>query len=389
MTRQTGTWVIAAASLLCGVLGSVHAFSVFLVPLETQSGAQRSEVSLTYSLALVAITAMVLVGPRFYGRVPPWLLMLAAGAIAAAGALLAGEARSIEQVWGGYSLLFGVANGVGYGFGLQIAGRANPGREGLAMGVVTAAYALGATLSPLAFEAAVGAGGFALAMRGLAIALMVAGLLSGVVLRRTGIRFEARIAGAAPLRQSQADLACLWAAYGAGVLAGLMSLGHAAEIAGEAAAGLEGWIAPALMATCNMGGSLSGGHLADRVWPFRLLAALPALAVLVLPVMALVPTGAVVLAGLSVVGFSYGAIISVYPAVILKRCGPQNGPVVYGRVFTAWGFAGLAGPWLAGAIFDASGGYAAALLVAAALAAASTGLALRVLPGILEPPSAA
>ena len=46
---KNGRRVIAAAGLLCLVLGSVHAFSVFLVPLETAYSASRAQISLIYS----------------------------------------------------------------------------------------------------------------------------------------------------------------------------------------------------------------------------------------------------------------------------------------------------------------------------------------------------
>jgi hypothetical protein len=56
--------------------------------------------------------------------------------LAAAGAWVAGMAGSLPLIWIGYSLLFGVANGLGYGFGFQIAAQANKGREGKAMGMI-------------------------------------------------------------------------------------------------------------------------------------------------------------------------------------------------------------------------------------------------------------
>ena len=52
--------------LVTFVLGSVHAFSVFVVSFEALLGLPRSEISLIYSLALVAITLSVLLGYRFY-----------------------------------------------------------------------------------------------------------------------------------------------------------------------------------------------------------------------------------------------------------------------------------------------------------------------------------
>ena len=47
--------------LVTFVLGSVHAFSVLIVPLEQALGATRAEVSLIYSFALLALVAALAV----------------------------------------------------------------------------------------------------------------------------------------------------------------------------------------------------------------------------------------------------------------------------------------------------------------------------------------
>ena len=45
-----------------------------------------------------------------------------------------------------------------------------------------------------------------------------------------------------------------------------------------------------------------------------------------------------------------------------------RGPQAYGRVFIAWGFAGLVAPWSAGLLYDLRGGYGLAMIIAAAIA---------------------
>jgi len=70
---------------------------------------------------------------------------------------------------------------------------------------------------------------------------------------------------------------------------------------------------------------------------------------------------------LGVVGFAYGSIIAIYPVAIAESFG-ERGAQAYGRVFIAWGFAGLAAPWCAGLIFDLSGDYSLAMLIAALVA---------------------
>ena len=135
-TSNQGRRVLAAVAVLAVVLGSIHAFSVLLIPLERLLDVSRASVSATYSLALAALTLSVLWGHRIFAIWSAGRFVLGVELLAAAGAWVAGMAGSLPLIWIGYSLLFGVANGLGYGFGFQIAAQANKGREGKAMGMI-------------------------------------------------------------------------------------------------------------------------------------------------------------------------------------------------------------------------------------------------------------
>ena len=373
LPSSAGKTILLAAALLAAVLGSVHAFSVFLDPLEQQLGASRAMVSLTYSFALLSLTGAVLWGHVLYARTTAARFVLMTSAVAALGAVIAALGNSLPLIWLGYSLIFGAANGFGYGFGLQIAAQANPDRKGFAMGVVTAAYALGAVAAPPIFAAVTAGYGFAGAMLTLVAILAITGVNCAMLLARAKARFDA----APPANVAQATpprILPYWLAYGCAVFAGLMAIGHAAGIATSLQPTAAAWIAPAVIAICNLTGALIGGRLSDLVPGKALLTALPLLSAFGLAGVAL--ASPIYLPALGAIGFAYGAIIAIYPAVIAQRFGVQ-GPRLYGRVFTAWGFAGLAGPWLAGALFDLTGGYTIALLIAAALAAISSVAASR------------
>lgn len=371
--RREGLRVGAAAIALCLALGSIHAFSVFIAPLEAALGASRAAVSAAYSLALVTLTAMVLAGPWIYPRLRGHALPVAAG-VAAIGAQVAAWAGGLPGLWLGYALIFGAANGLGYGFGLQIAAHANPGREGLAMGAVTAAYAIGAAAGAPAFEALIQRGGVPMAMTGLAAALLAAGAGAVILTRR------ARIALPEPgdsARRPDAPVALLWLGYGAGVASGLMAIGHAAEIARAAGMARALWAAPAVIALANMAGSLIGGALTDRLSPRTTLTALPLVAAAALAALTLGHGAGPALAALGIIGFVYGGLIAAYPAMIARRWGMAAGPRIYGRVFTAWGAAGLTAPLAAGALYDLTGTYAAPLAGAAVLSLVSALIARR------------
>lgn len=358
------------------VFGSVHAFSVLILPLEARLGLPRADVSLVYSLALVAITTAVLLGHRVYAAMPAAALILLAGLGAGAGLLVAARAGAWWQLALGYSLMFGFCNGIAYGYCLQLAGAEMPRRRGFAMAAVTAAYAVGSIVFALLLGFVVRGAPVGAAFAMLAVAVLGGSLLAVLALRRADARFAA--APAAPDDAATAgEIWRFWVAYLGAVFAGLMAIGHAAAIVQALpGGGAYGTLGATLTGVGSAVGGFVAGALVDR-WRLRwLLAGLPALSAVVLLLLA-VGTSPVGAAGLlAAAGFGYGAIIAVYPVAIAHRFG-ADGPRVYGRVFTAWGFAGLVAPWAAGAIYDLASSYAAALVVAAAISAGSALLAVR------------
>jgi MFS family permease len=80
--------------------------------------------------------------------------------------------------------------------------------------------------------------------------------------------------------------------------------------------------------------------------------------------------------GSAVVGFSYGACLSLFPATAADRWGTKNLGLNYGILFTAWGVGGVFGPILAGKIADATGSYQLAYQISAGLLMLATLLAM-------------
>lgn len=380
---QNGLLILFASMLLMLVLGSVHAFSVFLEPMETRFQASRSAISLTYSFALMTLTTAVLLGHRLYGLLRPAVFMAIVCLLAATGALMAAWAEQLLVVWLGYSLLFGAANGLGYGYVLQISAQANPQFKGFAMGLITASYALGAALAPWPFSLALEYFGLSGAMFGLALVLLI--IMPVVVL---AFHFShAKLQLAKPDKTSRSShntrlIVLLWLAYGLAVTAGLMAIGHATGIAQKG--GVDAkliLIAPIILAVFNMGGSLLGGWMVDRFSVRMIMTLLPLLSALSLLLLSQYLNGNGVLLGLAATGFAYGAIIAAYPAVVAVLFGAIEGIRVYGKIFIAWGLAGLFGPWLAGILYDQYADYSVALAVAGIAGVLSAGLAFFVVRG--------
>jgi OFA family oxalate/formate antiporter-like MFS transporter len=372
-SSQQALLCLFAAITLTTVLGSIHAFSVFLMPFEILLQTGRAQISLIYSGALICLTISVLLGHRIYPRLAPSTLGLLACLVAAAGIVIAGHSDSFWMVAFGYSVLFGAANGVGYGFALQISAQAMPQRQGFAMGTVTAFYALGATLAPSIFSSGLAQGGhdhgISTAMNIAGVIFVCAGILAWILLRQSGVSFKPETsAESAVVSQSNSGAQILlWFGFGSGSLAGLMVLGHATGIVQSAGGSSAMAVAGAMViAFGNMVGGLLAGVLADRVRIGLLLILLPLLSSIALMLALTDLSALLLLCTLTVVGFSYGAIIAVYPVAVLATFGSASSSRIYGRVFTSWGFVGLLGPWLAGYFYDSSGHYT--LAISAALA---------------------
>ena len=113
--------------------------------------------------------------------------------------------------------------------------------------------------------------------------------------------------------------------------------------------------------------SVMGG---DRVGRYSFLGAQPEAQIIARgPILTFEVTASTALAAL--IGLAYGAIIAVYPVAAVAYFGLGGGARAYGKIFTAWGLAGLAGPLLAGMIYDATGSYGRAALLAAGVAMVS------------------
>jgi OFA family oxalate/formate antiporter-like MFS transporter len=90
------------------------------------------------------------------------------------------------------------------------------------------------------------------------------------------------------------------------------------------------------------------------------------------------PVPALVLAGFLGMGLAYGAISSLVPAVTADRVGAEAFSRACGRIFTAWGCAGLLAP-LAGEFVVGLHEQYPVLLVVAAAPLAPAGLAVSLL----------
>ena len=397
-TRKDG-YAFAGAIMLNMFLGSLYCWSCYLVPLEQALGVGRGVLSTVFSLATLCFTAAVAkVGPGCYSRLSPAVIGAGAAILGGAGMLVASQALSYVSVvplFVGYALMFGVASGVGYGLSVQISAMA-PFGEGLSTGLITSARAAGAFVFAPVIRSLLDAGGVQHAFCSMAALLTFTAVPLWLLLARAGLTepiangrrdrsLERTRAEIERDRQLRPAMFTLWAALGLGVSAGLMVIAHAAALLychgatiGVATAGVS------IVSLFTTGGRILGGWACDRtaVGAAKVLRFAPFVAVPPLLWAAVAETSVLAaLCALAAASVTYGVFATAVPVELRRRTGTRDFARAYGKVYTAWGVAGLAAPWLAGLFYDARGDYTMALIIAAGLCCASAVAAATLKPG--------
>src|ERR1700678_3532748 len=153
MTNKFNRWGIAAAGVLLQVaLGGVYAWSVFRVPLSKQFHCSISDVTLTFTIAIMALGFASFFGGLWLKRVGPRVVALTGGVLYSLGVFLA--SYSYHGLWWLY-LTYGVIGGVGLGLGyivpIAVLLKWFPDRRGLMTGIAVGGFGAGALIvAPLA-----------------------------------------------------------------------------------------------------------------------------------------------------------------------------------------------------------------------------------------------
>lgn len=381
-TVKNHGWTVTFAGLGINLaLGVLYTWSLFKSSIEKEFGWSGNQLNDPYALCcLVFAFAMILAG-RIQDRFGPRVTASLGGLLVGAGMILI----SFSTQYTMWLLGFGVLVGLGIGFGYSSATPPAlkwfpPSRTGLIAGLVVAGFGLAPVyISPLATFLLSHYGlGRSMLIFGLSFLVIVCGLAQ--LLRNPPPGY--RPAGA-PLAsaKSAADGATpsqilampsfwlLWVVYFIASGAGLMVIGSVSGMA-KKSMGESAFIAVAVMAIGNAGGRVAAGILSDRIGR-RLTLALVCLLQALLMFAAIKITGGssgpliVLLATL--IGFNYGANLSLFPSLTKDLWGLKSFGMNYGILFTAWGVGGFVMPFLSQRLKSASGDFNSSFYLAGGL----------------------
>ena len=97
-TQRKQYLVILGCLLLSFVMGSIHAFSLLLEPIETKFDVPRTFSSFTYSISLISITTAVYFGSYIYKRLSPTSIVLIVMTLSTLGTLISAFSYSIMSI---------------------------------------------------------------------------------------------------------------------------------------------------------------------------------------------------------------------------------------------------------------------------------------------------
>jgi len=265
----------------------------------------------------------------------------------------------------GYGFLFGFSSGLGYGLSLFIASSITERKKlGFALGLVTASYAFGAVIFSMIYPLLFSYFGFE---RGYIIGIFA--LSSIVIIGLISFKFsKVRIAKDSIVNTQNNSkpqkITKLWLGYFLGVFAGLMAIGHAVPLINSLGGSTSNAITTITLMT--LGSAITGiyaGWLADRFGCKR-----PLITILIINSVAVFGLSILtninfLLILLIIIASLYGAVIAIYPTLVSHIVGNKLYVSVYGKVFTAWGAAGLISPSLAGWLYEKNNSYDSSILL--------------------------
>ena len=348
-------WSVTFAGLGINLaLGVLYAWSMFKDAITKEFvndkvGWKASDLNDPYTLCCLVFAGAMIVAGRCQDKLGPRVTATIGGLLIGAGMILISTTTSYA-LW---LLGFGVLGGLGMGFGYSSATPPAlkwfpPAKTGLIAGLVVAGFGLAPVyLAPLSKylvehyqlqkSMLILGSGFLVVIVGLSQMLVnppagyvasanakpaATGLTPGEVVRTRGFWV-------------------LWLIYFAGAGAGLMVI---SSISGMAKTTMKesAFIAVAVMAVGNAAGRICAGLLSDKIgrrWTLMLVLLFQAALMFIAIPVTKSTDGAkyVIVLVATLIGFNYGANLSLFPSFAKDLWGLKNFGMNYGVLFTAWG----------------------------------------------------
>jgi MFS transporter, OFA family, oxalate/formate antiporter len=427
-------WGIALAGvvvMLC--IGTVYSWSLFTNSFVAGMGMSTQDATLAFELAIFFLGVGAVIGGRWQDSVGPRTVTIVGILLWGIGVALAGFGTEAFGKWWlylTYGVIGGLGNGMAYVTPVAMVTKWFPDRRGLGSGMVVMGFGLGAfvfnqivtrldvyrgaakpagayvaakaaaikagtTFDPTQYALPAGAfHGLMMLFAVSGIVFIVVGGLCAFVLRNPpdGYTVPGVVAAAASSGPSYTpsqvlgmpQLYGLWLLLFLNVTAGILIISNAAPIYTEltgATPALAGQVY-GFLAIFNGLGRFFWGAVSDRIGRAMTYTVMYLIQAVIFFLMA--TTGGFVAVGIyfAIVLLCYGGGFGVMPSFNADFFGTKYLGQNYGMILTAWGVAGVVGPFIAAKVRDVTGSYHGALIPVAIML-----LIASVIPFFVKKPS--
>ncbi len=367
--RRGKTAVLASCAAIFWPGAFIFSFPGVMGPHWQQTlGVSRAATGRTLFFVLAAVGVFMFVTGRWQEKIGPSKLAALGALLCGASTILVGYAESIAWVYV-WAFLMGTSSSFIYIPALTVVQRWYPSRRGLVSGWVNLAFGLSAAIMSPVFTRLLGS----MSYRGMTLLLGLSALGVGLA-ASSYVRFPE---GKAPLESSTGNpptvshraftlfealgTRSFWLIWGTWAMAGAGGIAMVTlSVSYGLSEGLEVDEAVVLLTAFNLTNGASrfvSGYLSDLIGRNRMMGSAFFCAACAYWLFANLEglLGWAVLA--AVVGFAFGTLFAVSAPLVVDCFGMSHFGVIFGLVFTAYGFlAGALGPWLSGYVLDVSGG---------------------------------
>ena len=391
-------WIALAGILLQMALGAVYAWSVFRTPLAKLFHSTISEVTLTFTIAIMALGFASFFGGLWLKRVGPRVVAITGGLLYGGGVFLASFSHGLWWLYLSYGVIGGIGLGFGYIVPIAVLLKWFPDRRGLMTGIAVGGFGAGALVTAPIATRLIQDVGVLRTFAYLGIAFLIVTVAAGYFMQNppegwqpegwtpTQNQLTQRSAKAFTL----ADALKTWQWWALWLLLFLNTSAGISIISQEAPM-FQMLAEVTAIVAAGMVGIVSIGNAAGRVfwaWASDTLGRRTTFAVMFILQVALfwflpaLHSVAAITTVAFIILLCYGGGFGTMPAFAADYFGSENAGSIYGLMLTAWGFASAFGPLLIAHMRQISGDYAGGLHVIALVMAVSV-----ILPLLVRPPA--
>lgn len=380
MQQRKNRWLIVLAAIGIHIsIGSVYAFSVLTKPIMAALGCTLKEATWAFSLAILFLgtsagflgTYVERFGPRRSGLVS--MAFFVTGLLGTAYAVHAG---SLALMYVFYGVIGGIGLGTGYITPVSTLVKWFPHNRGLATGLAIMGFGFASLVAGPLMQ-------LLIASYGLELNFIIMGCIYAVVMTASALyleppllpvlnakgKFKVNLPENLPKQYTAREAMktwqfyVLWWVFFTNITCGIGLLAVASPMAQEvigmsplAAASMVG-----IIGLLNGGGRIVWSTISDYLGRANTYILFFALEIAAFYFLAGVTDSFLFQALIFLIITCYGGGFACMPAYLSDLYGTKQLSAIHGRILTAWGLAGLAGPLLLSAIYERTHSYAITL----------------------------